>query len=83
MTYTATLTSKGQITIPAKILKEKNFKKGQKLIFNIEDNKVVIETPVDFINRLAGSVSIPDKLKNVPIDKAIELAKQIHFSSQK
>ncbi len=83
MTYTATLTSKGQITIPVKILKAKNLKKGQKLLFGIENDRIFIETPEGMVNRLAGSVTIPSKFKNVPIDKAIELAKQIHFSQKK
>jgi len=82
MTYTTTITSKGQITIPSKILKAQNLKKGQKLLFHIEDGRIFIESPEDMINRLAGSISIPDNLKKVPLEQAIKLAKQVHFSQK-
>ena len=83
MTYTATITSKGQITIPSKILKAKNLKKGQKLLFYIEGNRIFIETAETMIDRLAGSVSIPDSLKKIPFDQAVDLAKQTHFSQKR
>lgn len=82
MTYTATLTSKGQITIPAKILKEKNLKKGQKLIFHSENGRIYIETTVDMINRLSGSFPMPQKFKGMDIDKIIKISKEEHYKNR-
>lgn len=44
MTYSTTMTSKGQITIPAKIRHNMGLKAGESVRFKIEkDNQVVIE----------------------------------------
>ncbi len=83
MTYTATLTSKGQMTIPHQIVKKLNLKKGRKLVFHLEDNRIYFETATDMINRLAGSFPMPDKFKGMDIEKIIKTSKEEYFKNKK
>lgn len=83
MTYYATITSKRQITIPAKLFKKVNFKKGQKVVFSIENGKIHLETATDQVNRLAGSLSLPKKFKNTNLDELILQAKKEYFANKK
>lgn len=83
MTYTATLTSKGQTTIPHQIIKILKLKKSQKLIFQLEGNRIYIETPVDMVNRLSGSFPMPKKFKGMDIEKIIKTSKEEYFKNKK
>ena len=57
MSYIATLTSKGQITIPKNIRTLLNLRKQQKLVFTPSQGKVIIE-PVDVdLDALCGSIA--------------------------
>jgi bifunctional DNA-binding transcriptional regulator/antitoxin component of YhaV-PrlF toxin-antitoxin module len=82
ISQTATITSKGQITIPIKIIKQAKLKKGQKLIFTFENNIIHMESVTDMINRLAGSLPTPKKFIGMNIDKIIQIAKEEHFSKK-
>ena len=44
MSYTATISSKGQVVIPAKLRKRFGFKEGRKIVFSVEKNKLVISS---------------------------------------
>ncbi|MDR3070673.1 MAG: AbrB/MazE/SpoVT family DNA-binding domain-containing protein [Propionibacteriaceae bacterium] len=45
MTHTSTITSKGQVTIPAEIRREFGFNPGQLVTFRVEEGNVLIEPP--------------------------------------
>jgi AbrB family looped-hinge helix DNA binding protein len=73
MEASAVVTSKGQVTIPARIREALGIRRGARLIFHIEDDHIVIEEPVsgrrtsvkrfaDFFS-LAGSVPVPGELE--------------------
>ena len=49
MTYTVSITSQGQINIPAKIRQELGFSKRKKALVSVENGKMVIEPVKDFI----------------------------------
>lgn len=83
ISQTATITSKGQITIPVKIIKEAKLKKGQKMIFTIEDNIIRLESSTDMVKRLAGSLTLPKKFQGIDLDVLIQQAKEEHFSTKK
>lgn len=55
MTYTVSITSQGQISIPAKIRKLLGFSKKKKAIISIHNGKMVIE-PVKDLLELGGSL---------------------------
>lgn len=54
--YTVSITSQGQVTIPAKVRKALGLKKGEKVNFFLEDGGVRME-PVPDLLSLAGAFS--------------------------
>jgi AbrB family looped-hinge helix DNA binding protein len=44
MAFTATISSKGQVVIPAKLRKRFGMKEGRKVVFSVEKNKLVISS---------------------------------------
>lgn len=56
MTYTATISSKGQIVIPAKLRKKLKLKAHQKIVFEIKNNsdEITLKAPQDILD-LAGT----------------------------
>lgn len=55
MIYTVSITSQGQISIPAKIRRELGFTKNNKAIVSVEKGRVIIE-PVKDLLELGGSL---------------------------
>ena len=72
MTYTATLTGKQQLTIPADLFRKLNWEIGQKVVVSASDHSLSITSAKDMVNRLAGSIPIPKKFKGLTIDQIIE-----------
>jgi len=71
MTFTATITSQGQITIPAKIRKWIGLKKRQRVILTLKNNYVVLQPEPD-IMELSGSLN-NYAIKNKSIDEIIKI----------
>lgn len=69
-----TITSQGQITIPAKLKRSLGFTKSQKANVREEDGKLIIEPVVDLLD-LAGSLSKYAK-KNKSIDEIMKMEKE-------
>jgi AbrB family looped-hinge helix DNA binding protein len=80
MSIMTTITSKRQLTIPAKIFRELKLSHGDKLIIENRNGELVIKKAKDVIKQLSGSVTVTQDKKGVNLDKAIKQAKQIHFS---
>jgi len=60
MTYTVSITSQGQISIPAKFRKELGLSKRKKAIVSIQNGKMVVEPVKDFLE-LRGSMKTNKK----------------------
>ncbi len=60
MSYTVSITSQGQISIPAKIRQELGLSKRKKALVSIENGKVIIEPVREFLE-LAGSLKTDKK----------------------
>lgn len=60
MTFTVSITSQGQLSIPAKIRKELGFSKQNKAIVSVSDGKLILE-PVSDLLELAGSLKTTKK----------------------
>jgi antitoxin PrlF len=56
---TATITSKGQTTIPREIREHLNLKPGDRVSFNIEDGRVVLRPKNRSVMQLAGMLKRP------------------------
>ena len=83
MTYTATITSKRQITLPASLFSDMGLKKGQKFTITKRGDELVMTSALAAMYRLYGSVKIPEKYKGMDIDEMIEKAKMEYFSKKK
>jgi len=58
MDVAATLTSKGQITVPKPVREALGLRPGDQVLFRLEDNRAVVARTSDFLG-LAGSVMVP------------------------
>lgn len=74
MTYTATLTGKQQLTVPAVLFRRLNWEIGQKVIISESGGSLSITSAKDLVNRLAGSVPIPNRFKGLSVKQIIEQA---------
>ncbi len=63
-TYSSTVTSKGQATIPNRIREKFGIKPGDRIIFKDINGQLVIKTHIELVNELAGSLK-----SNVKWDK--------------
>ena len=60
MSYTVSITSQGQINIPAKIRRQLNLDKTKQAILSVEAGKVIIE-PIKDLLELGGSLKTTKK----------------------
>ena len=71
MTYTATVTSQGQITIPVEIRRKLRLDKNRKIVLKLENNTIFMESEPD-IMQLSGILS-DRAIKNKSIDEIIRI----------
>lgn len=82
MYQVATITDKRQLTIPADMYRRLGFEKGQKVILSIEADAIRIESAVDLVDRLAGSISVPAAYRGRDVDTMIVEAKRTHVRTR-
>ena len=58
MSSMATVTSKGQVTLPVAVRRALAIEAGDRLVFTVSGNQITVEKTLDFIV-LAGSVPVP------------------------
>lgn len=83
MLQTIKITSKRQITIPVEIFNYLNLKRGDRLIVDLEEDKIVMQGAQLLLDKIAGSLKPPRKYKNKSIDFIIRQAKREYFSAKK
>lgn len=76
MYQVATITDKRQLTIPADMYRMLGFEKGQKVILSMETDAIRIESAVDLVDRLAGSIPVPAEYHGKDVDTMIADAKR-------
>ncbi len=60
MTYAVSITSQGQMSVPAKIRNELGFSRTGKVLVSVQDGKMIVE-PIEDILDLAGSLKTNKK----------------------
>lgn len=70
MDTAATVTSKGQVTIPKPVRDALGIKAGDEVIFRVEGDRAVLARTPDFL-ALAGSVRVPAAKRNAVWDDVI------------
>lgn len=82
MIYTATVTSKRQITLPIKLFADFGIEPGDKLTMIAYDDGILMKRQVDLVNKLAGSVKLPVKYQGMEIEKIIHQAKESYWQEK-
>ena len=73
--YTATLTSKGQVTVPQEVREHFRLRSGQQLKFTIENGRVVVTPFYRRLSELAGILPKPKRIVTLEeMDKVIQQA---------
>jgi len=80
MQKTATITSKKQLTIPARVYEEAGFERGQKVLVSVEDGKMIVYPTEHLIDRLAGSLKTPESWRGKDTKNIIGQAKEKYFA---
>ncbi len=86
MEYMATITSKGQFTIPAKIYKKARLKPGTKVVVKLinEDQGLIYISPIrNLVDELAGSVKLSSAYKGLNLSEITRKAREEYYKSQK
>lgn len=70
MDAAATVTSKGQVTVPKAVRDALGIKAGDEVVFRVEGNRAVLARTPDFIE-LAATIRVPAVKRNVAWDEVI------------
>lgn len=70
MDVAATVTSKGQVTIPKSVRDALGIQEGDEVVFRVEGNRAVLARTPDFL-ALAGTIRVPAAKRNVAWDDVI------------
>jgi AbrB family looped-hinge helix DNA binding protein len=70
MDAAATLTSKGQITVPKSVRDALGLEEGDTLHFHVEHDRATLTKTTDFVD-LAGSIAVPATARNLAWDEVI------------
>lgn len=73
MDVSATLTSKGQVTIPKQVRDELGLRDGDRVLFRVVDGRAVLARTPDLLD-LAGSVTVPADARHLSWDDVREQA---------
>ncbi len=68
MDVSATITAKGQVTIPKQVRDELGLNEGDRLLFRVVDGRAVLARTADLLE-LAGSVPVPADARDLSWDQ--------------
>lgn len=79
MTQMATITDQRQLTLPIALFYNNMFTAGEKVVVETLDDGIKITSALKLVQKLAGSVPIPQKFKGMPIDEIIKKSREEYF----
>lgn len=82
MTYTATITSKRQLTIPVEVFLKLGLKEGERLLVRERSGMIELQSARQLVNKLAGSLPIPPEYRGISEEVLIKKAKGEYFKRQ-
>ncbi|MGH2734895.1 MAG: AbrB/MazE/SpoVT family DNA-binding domain-containing protein [Actinomycetota bacterium] len=68
MDVPATVTSKGQVTLPKTVREALDLKAGDEVLFRVHEGRAILAKVPDFLD-LRGSVAVPPKKRNASWSK--------------
>lgn len=81
-TYSSTITSKGQATIPVPIRKKLGIKPGEKIYFAENGKEVVLKSLSDSVDELAGSLKTNIKWNKKKVHEVVGKMLAEHINEQ-
>jgi AbrB family looped-hinge helix DNA binding protein len=78
----ATVTSKGQVTIPKVVREALGIKAGDEVVFRVEGDRAVLARTPDFLD-LAGTFRVPAPKRNVVWDDVIRRTRSDHAAARR
>jgi len=66
----ATVTSKGQVTVPKAVREALGVTEGDQIVFRVEGNRAILARSANFLD-LAGSVPVPAAKQNATWDDIV------------
>ena len=82
MNYLGTITSKRQLTIPAELFKKTKLSKGDKVLIEEKDGKIILKPATTLVEELAGSLKVPKRFRGLTEDEMIAKAKKEYFKEK-
>ena len=82
MDVAATVTSKGQVTIPKAVRDALGIQAGDEVVFRVEGDRAVLSRTRDFLD-LAGSIRVPAAKRNVAWDDVIRRARSARAAARR
>ena len=79
MSTSATITTKRQLTIPARLFKRANLRVGDKVSLDYRGGAIMLTSARERVRALAGSVRAPKWARHVSADTSIEKGKSAYF----
>ncbi|MGH9380713.1 MAG: AbrB/MazE/SpoVT family DNA-binding domain-containing protein [Thermoanaerobaculia bacterium] len=73
MDVSATVTAKGQVTIPKQVREELDLHEGDRVLFRVVDGRAVLARTPDLLD-LAGSVPVPADVRDLAWSEIRDLA---------
>ncbi|MCL2316352.1 MAG: AbrB/MazE/SpoVT family DNA-binding domain-containing protein [Actinomycetia bacterium] len=73
MSSIATVTSKGQVTLPVEVRRALGIDAGDRLTFTVLDDHMVVRAAPDFL-ALAGSIPVPPEVADLSWGKIRDIA---------
>ena len=78
----ATITSKRQLTIPVSVFKKAKLKERQKVLLEEKGGEVKIKPLASLVEKMAGSVTPPKRLKGLGPEQILKQAKKEYFAKR-
>jgi len=82
MNYTGTITSKGQLTIPAELFRLGKFTKGESVALDFTGDHLKVISGVARVRRLSGSLKTPKHLEGLSDDEIRDISMREHFAKK-
>lgn len=76
-TYSATLSSKNQFTLPVELLHKLGWNSGQRFTLFVQDNSIILKTSEDILKDISDIVS-KYKLPKITVEKALQETRNHH-----
>lgn len=70
------------MTLPVNLFRNTKLRRGEKVVFTVTNNEIKMESALELVNSLAGSIKVPDSLKGRDVDELIKEARAARYKNK-